>query len=101
MPPGKKGAFLEGSLKSYAIQDHPLYEDAYEDLKERLREAHGLQADGNPEEGGEAEAPPRDEEEGGGAVEGEQEGDEKPKPKRPMSASSSRLKPKLEPLPTS
>ena len=25
LPPGAKGAFLEGSLKSYAIQDHPLY----------------------------------------------------------------------------
>ena len=30
LEPGRRGAFLPGVLRSYAIQDHPLYADAFE-----------------------------------------------------------------------
>jgi hypothetical protein len=35
---GSKGSFNRGTLKSYAIQNHPLYEDAFEHLKSRCRD---------------------------------------------------------------
>eukprot|EP01047_Picozoa_sp_COSAG01_P061715 COSAG01_NODE_7746_length_3073_cov_145.308003_1_plen_169_part_00 len=84
LEPGRRGAFLPKALKSYAIQDHPLYEDAFEHLKE----GHAESPSGG-DEGGDVEAG-----EGGGG-EGEPLVPTKPegKPKRPTSASSSRVAP--------
>jgi hypothetical protein len=92
LEPGLKGAFLPKALKSYAIQDHPLYEDAFEHLKE----GHAESPSGGDDEGGDVEAGEGAEEGGGGEGEpGEPLVPTKPegKPKRPTSASSSRVAP--------
>ena len=88
LPEGAKGAFLKGSVKSYAIQHHPLYADAFEHLlpqnNERQASPHD---DSGRHDAGEASSKQSDNSSAGPT-----------KPVRPMSASQSRLKPKLEPL---
>jgi hypothetical protein len=84
LPPGRKGAFLQGALKSYAIQDHPLYADAFEDLKkDNLTEPATSPRNELGLEGGEGG-------EGDGDVAGEG-GDAPKRLERPTSASKSRL----------
>jgi hypothetical protein len=86
LAPGTRGAFLPGALKSYAIQDHPLYEDAFEDLKKDTLTEPALSPRNESDlEGGEGGGAEADSE---GAGEG---GDPPKKLERPTSASKSRM----------
>jgi len=105
LDPGFKGAFLQGALRSYAIQHHPLYSDAFEDLITDDLTEPALSPRGAPDEGAEEGGGAGEEGEGADAEAGEA-GEEPKKLERPTSASKSRLKdedrgrlPPLKPTP--